>query len=93
VKYQQVQKYEEGANRISASRLQQIAGILKVEPSFFFDGAPGHVPKGGHASAPDYVDEFIASKDGLALAAAFVAIKSDKSRRELVRLVAQIAET
>jgi len=38
--FQQVQKYEKGANRVGASRLQQIAGVLQVPVSFFFDGAP-----------------------------------------------------
>src|ERR1700728_862056 len=39
--FQQVQKYEKGTNRIGASRLQQIAGALKVPVAFFFEGAPG----------------------------------------------------
>lgn len=38
--FQQVQKYEKGSNRIGASRLQQIAQLLKVEPSWFFEGGP-----------------------------------------------------
>ena len=38
--FQQVQKYEKGTNRIGASRLQQIANILQVPVSFFFEGAP-----------------------------------------------------
>src|SRR3974390_1258007 len=38
--FQQVQKYEKGANRIGASRLQQISQILQVPVSFFFEGAP-----------------------------------------------------
>ena len=38
--FQQVQKYEKGTNRIGASRLQQIAHILQVPVSFFFEGAP-----------------------------------------------------
>ena len=38
--FQQVQKYEKGTNRIGASRLQQIAQILQVPVSFFFEGAP-----------------------------------------------------
>ena len=46
--FQQVQKYEKGTNRISASRLQQIAKMLDVPVSFFFDGAPtGDMPAGG----------------------------------------------
>ena len=40
VTFQQVQKYEKGANRIGASRLQQLARVLEVPPAFFFDGAP-----------------------------------------------------
>src|SRR5438128_310582 len=35
--FQQVQKYEKGTNRIGASRLQQIAGVLEVSPAFFFE--------------------------------------------------------
>ncbi|GGD10579.1 hypothetical protein GCM10011335_11830 [Aureimonas glaciei] len=38
VSYQQVQKYETGANRISASRLYRIAVEFEVEPGWFFDG-------------------------------------------------------
>lgn len=38
VTFQQIQKYENGKNRISASRMQQIAWKLQVRPSFFFDG-------------------------------------------------------
>ena len=38
--FQQVQKYEKGRNRISASRLQQISQILQVPVPFFFEGAP-----------------------------------------------------
>ena len=39
--FQQVQKYEKGTNRISASRLQQFSSILQVPISFFFEGLPG----------------------------------------------------
>lgn len=38
--FQQVQKYEKGVNRISASRLVQFAQVLGVEPGYFFEGAP-----------------------------------------------------
>lgn len=41
ITFQQVQKYEKGVNRISASRLQQIAQFLNVPPSFFFSGCAG----------------------------------------------------
>jgi transcriptional regulator with XRE-family HTH domain len=39
VTFQQVQKYEKGVNRVGASRLQQIANVLKVKPDFFFEEA------------------------------------------------------
>ena len=46
VTFQQVQKYEKGANRIGASRLQQLARVLDVPPSYFFEGAPAERPAG-----------------------------------------------
>jgi transcriptional regulator with XRE-family HTH domain len=92
--FQQVQKYEKGTNRIGASRLQQIANILQVPVSFFFEGAPnpaGHHPGMGEAPSPAYVSEFLATSDGLALIKAFTRIKSSKLRRRIVDLVEQVA--
>jgi transcriptional regulator with XRE-family HTH domain len=40
IKFQQVQNYEKGRNRIGSSRLHQVAHILQVTPEFFFEGAP-----------------------------------------------------
>jgi transcriptional regulator with XRE-family HTH domain len=93
--FQQVQKYEKGANRIGASRLQQISHILQVPVAFFFDGAPnapGHGPlELGDAPSPAYVSDFLATSDGLALTKAFMGIKNPKLRRRIVDLVEQIA--
>ncbi|HEY9022330.1 MAG: helix-turn-helix domain-containing protein [Paracoccaceae bacterium] len=44
IKFQQIQKYETGANRVSASRLWDIADSLGVPVSFFFEGLPAAVP-------------------------------------------------
>ncbi len=94
--FQQVQKYEKGANRIGASRLQQIAHILQVPVAFFFEGAPnasvhGHYPGGfSDAPSPAYVSDFLATSDGLALTKAFMRIKDSKLRRRIVDLVEQI---
>lgn len=93
--FQQVQKYEKGTNRIGASRLQQIAHILQVPVSFFFEGAP-HLPgqhTGGMSEAPSpaYVSDFLATSDGLSLTKAFMRIKNSKLRRRIVDLVEQIA--
>jgi transcriptional regulator with XRE-family HTH domain len=93
--FQQVQKYEKGANRIGASRLQQISQILQVPVSFFFEGAPSQrsdrAEGFGEAPSPAYVSDFLATSDGLALTKAFVRIKDAKLRRRIVDLVEQIA--
>src|SRR6202023_2373177 len=68
--FQQVQKYEKGANRIGASRLQQISLILQVPVAFFFEGAPvPHQQRGRlqEGPSPAYVSDFLATSDGLAL--------------------------
>ena len=93
--FQQVQKYEKGANRIGASRLQQIANILQVPVAFFFEGAPSHdaSPTEGTAEVPstNYVSDFLATSDGLALTKSFMRIKNPKLRRRIVDLVEQMA--
>ena len=40
ITFQQIQKYEKGANRVGASRLQEISNVLGVSPFYFFEGAP-----------------------------------------------------
>src|SRR6201987_5585214 len=67
--FQQVQKYEKGANRVSASRLQQLVNILQVPIPFFFEGAPQMTGFGGNntkAPSTAYVSDFLATSDGLA---------------------------
>src|SRR6202012_1296711 len=80
--FQQVQKYEKGTNRIGASRLQQISGILQVPVAFFFEGAPeapGPSASGlKEAPSPAYVADFLATTDGLALTKAFMRIADPK---------------
>src|SRR5260370_2554777 len=88
--FQQVQKYEKGMNRVSASRLQHISQILQVPVPFFFEGAPGGAA--GVPEAPSYVNEFLATADGLALLKAFGRIGNAKLRRLIVHLVEDCAE-
>jgi len=90
ITFQQVQKYEKGTNRIGASRLQQIAGILGVPVSFFFEGAPGgDGSTAGFADSgnPAYVSDFLATSEGLALSKAFMKVSDPKLRRRIVDLV------
>jgi transcriptional regulator with XRE-family HTH domain len=91
--FQQVQKYEKGTNRISASRLQEISHILSVPVPFFFEGAPqaaGFPVKRGESPSPAYITDFLANADGLALVKAFIKIKDSTLRRSIVRLVEAI---
>jgi transcriptional regulator with XRE-family HTH domain len=91
--FQQVQKYEKGTNRISASRLQAMSHILQVPVSFLFEGAPqpaGTLQRSGEAPLPAYVSDFLAEADGLKLVRAFMQISDAKLRRSLVRLVEEI---
>jgi transcriptional regulator with XRE-family HTH domain len=89
--FQQVQKYEKGVNRISASRLQDISRILQVPVPFFFEGAPGASGAKGPPPTPTYVSEFLATADSFVLIRAFTRIKSSQVRRAIVRLVEGIA--
>ena len=92
--YQQVQKYEAGANRISASRLQQISQFLQVPIPFFFEGLPNPTKgskKTSDAPSPTYVTDFLATSDGLSLTKAFMQIKETDLRRCIVHLVEQVA--
>src|SRR5450759_1048052 len=88
--FQQVQKYEKGTNRMGSSRLQQIANVMQVPVTFFFEGAPGQSMAKGDAPSPAYVSDFLATTDGLALTKAFMQIKNAKLRRSIVNLVEQI---
>jgi transcriptional regulator with XRE-family HTH domain len=92
VTFQQVQKYENGTNRISASRLQQIAHALQAPVSFFFEDPLKPTGEGvRQARSPDYVTEFLTTTDGLALARAFTTIEDRKVRRSIVKLFEEIA--
>ena len=91
ITYQQVQKYEFGTNRISASRLQHISHILQVPVPFFFEGAPDQPKSAGGPATPPYVSEFLSSTEGLALVKAFTKIKEAKLRRRVAQLVEEIA--
>src|SRR5205807_1378279 len=88
--FQQVQKYEKGSNRVSASRLQHLSQILQVPVAFFFEGTPPAAeqskrPRDAPSSA--YVSNFLATTDGLVLVQAFTRIREPKLRRSIVAMV------
>ncbi len=91
--FQQVQKYEKGINRVGASRRQQLGQVRQVPVTYFFETPPHpEAPEQTTATAPapDYVSEFLATSDGLALAKAFMAIAQPALRRRIVDLVEEI---
>ena len=89
VTFQQVQKYEKGMNRIGASRLQQIASVLQVPVTFFFETASPHPPVPEDQSL-ETLNHFMTSRDGLKLAGAFMRIGDVQLRRRIVDLVEEI---
>jgi transcriptional regulator with XRE-family HTH domain len=86
ISFQQVQKYENGVNRIGAGRLQQMAQIFDVPVTFFFDGAPTEV---NDKNMPDL--ELLIPSQCLSLIKAFMHIKDETMRRRIVDLVTHIA--
>jgi hypothetical protein len=79
-------------NRIGASRLQHISQILQVPVAFFFDGV-AHVPAPTSRDtlpSPDSLTDFMATREGLTLAKAFMRISNIQLRRRIVDLVEQI---
>jgi transcriptional regulator with XRE-family HTH domain len=93
ITFQQIQKYEKGTNRISASRLQQIASVLGVTIGFFYEGLPVEEAGSGFAeeSSPAFMLDFMASQDGLQLMDSFMRIRSARVRRSIVDHVKALA--
>ncbi len=71
VTFQQIQKYEKGANRVSASRLVEIANAMSIDVRSFFDEFDASASSNDNQAAKD---EFVVSRQGLQLNAAFLSI-------------------
>lgn len=87
--FQQIQKYEKGVNRVGASRLLQIAGILNVSIEFFFEGAPG-LPT-SNPTGDSMMAEFLTSPDSDRLVRGFLRLKDDDARKRVADLVDWLA--
>lgn len=87
IKFQQIQKYETGMNRVSASRLWDIADALGVTIAFFFEGL-------AEGSAPQPVGgDLMADKEALELVRSYYAIPEAQRRRlfDLARVLSDAA--
>ena len=87
VTFQQVQKYESGANRIGGSRLWDISGILEVAVAYFFEGLPSP-----GVTAPSEAAEAPLTRRSLELAKEIDAIEDETVKLQILRLVRAIAK-
>ncbi len=92
VTFQQVQKYEKGTNRISASRLQAISDVFRVPPSFFFQDDDSAVPAAGAGHETGDVSTFVSSKEGLDLNRAFLKIEDASVRKSIIQLATALSK-
>lgn len=92
--FQQVQKYERGTNRISSSKLFDIAKTLGAPIGYFFDGlGETHEETGfSESETEQFVHGFLMTTEGIELAEAFPRIKNPKLRRKILDLVRVMAE-
>lgn len=92
IKFQQIQKYETGANRVSASRLWDIADALDVNVGFFFEGLDqeGQVEGQSDAGAPA---DILGDKEALELIRSYYSIPENQRRRffDLARVLSDVA--
>ena len=102
ITFQQVQKYERGANRVSASRLWDISQILDVPISFFFEdmtddvmkSSPRRISRGdGYKIGEDVIREPMARRETLELVRTYYSIAQPKVRKRISEIVKSIAVT
>ncbi|WP_415405359.1 helix-turn-helix domain-containing protein [Tateyamaria sp. SN3-11] len=92
IKFQQIQKYETGANRVSASRLWDIGEAMGVPVAFFFEGIQenGAQFDGARSDAPQ---DMLSDKEAMELVRTYYAIPENQRRRlfELARVLSDVA--
>jgi transcriptional regulator with XRE-family HTH domain len=94
IKFQQIQKYETGANRVSASRLWDIADALDVPVAFFFEGIEDAQTANATDVPADAVPaDLLGDKEALDLVRSYYAIPENQRRRlfELARVLSDVA--
>ncbi len=90
IKFQQIQKYETGMNRVSASRLWDISAALSVPIGFYFEGLETGSAAEGEQNLPS---DILADKEALELVRSYYAIPENQRRRlfELARVLSDAA--
>ena len=93
--FQQIQKYERGANRIGSSRLFQFAQVLGVPVSFFFDDMPEKIVNSQPVVSPSYSEKFsqdqFVRRETLELVRAYYKIQNPLVRKRVLELTKAVA--
>ncbi|MEM7630747.1 MAG: helix-turn-helix transcriptional regulator [Pseudomonadota bacterium] len=92
IKFQQIQKYETGANRVSASRLWDIGEAMGVPVAFFFEGLQGDAATAAETRG-DVPQDMLSDKEAMDLVRTYYAIPENQRRRlfELARVLSDVA--
>ena len=93
IKFQQIQKYETGANRVSASRLWDISETLDVPVSFFFEGIENLEKPDAAVGADAVPSDLMGDKEALDLIRTYYSIPENQRRRlfDLARVLSDVA--
>ena len=89
--FQQVQKYERAANRVSASKLWEMSRALSTNISYFYEGLGDVVESPGANLPRDAVQNFLMTPEGIELATIFPKIAKGRVRRKILDLVRAMA--
>jgi transcriptional regulator with XRE-family HTH domain len=90
--FQQVQKYERAANRVSASKLWEMARALNTSIAYFYEGL-SETPEAPGSNLPrETVQDFLMTPEGLELASSFPKIAQGRVRRKILDLVRVMSE-
>ena len=94
--FQQIQKYERGANRVGASRLYQFSNVLDVPVSFFYDDMASEVksnqPGLSEGEREPFDQEFFGRRETLELIRAYYGISSPAIRKRIYELTKSVAK-
>jgi transcriptional regulator with XRE-family HTH domain len=94
--FQQIQKYERGANRIGAGRLYEFSQILDVPVSFFYDDMPGGTSSHGPGLSEDdrepFDQENLTQRETLKLIRAYYSISNPEIRHRIYELTKSVAQ-
>ena len=89
--FQQVQKYERAANRVSASKLWEMSRALSTTISYFYEGLGETIERPGSSASRESMQDFLLTPEGMELASIFPKIAKGRLRRRVLDLVRAMA--